>query len=1284
MNNGFVVFTKAGDDASSILGVGSTSQEGGNGSSHVNDGSNDEVFIAIPVLKSNEPIELTSNDLMETDPQDIVSILQDEKAPPLIWLEIATEYYRRGKPEVYTKVVESGLQYYQMREEEARAQRGRISYASQSESIIPLLCSIALFNTIEASRLKEKGMNAKQDEKIEKLMKSAKEYLDQASRVNSYDSGYRAAYGIYLMLDNKLDDALREFDNAIKLGVSSVAGTQKSGGGGGEMLAYIGKANIAFRKGKYKDASDGFKTVISLYPGCPSSVRVGLGLCFYHMGNTGRAYECFDRALELNPSDVDALVSLAIIEIGLSSEVEGLGTTTAEIAKNQQIARSLRTKAEAKLQKAYAIDGNNSLVLTHLANRFFLQKDRDYQKIDNMLHKAFDNTSSNKIRAEIRYALGRNAHAQAAEAAQNGDVDKMDRMLENANKKYEDAQMNWDTFPLLRLVQIQMMVRGSKPNIHGAEQKLSTLRNDPEFAEDEDFMLFHAALSAEKGSIQEALTLLRRVTDKNPENVEAWVLMAQLEQGSASKTSIEQGIRAYTKLLQALKGSGKKIPPELNNNIGVLYYRSGDLQKSVNALEAALKTSYFIHKGIKDDPSNLGDDFQDDKYRAENVTTAYNLARVYEAMARLDDAEVIHKAIIDKYPNYIDSRLRLGCIARDRGQMHDAEEIFKEACHPSTLNPDAWTLLANLQLKRGEKIPAMKKFNQITKTKEYKHDPYAWLAIANDSLDESQSVLKTDKKSDEALRAALGIYRVVISRYPKNLYAANGIGSVMSLRGTLTDARRVFERIREVADTAIPEAWVNLAHVWMEQGSYDAAATLYQQCLKRFYGSHDIDITLYLALAYFLSDKYTSARTTLLRGLRHRPNDLVLWFNLALVEEYEAIELINTIESSSQRKTQVVNAMNLLKHSLSLMEWLGEKKPSSTSSSSSSKHGSSSQTASSEKKDGDFEFFLPHEPQSPPGSPPDDTVSEDTLRIARANRETLLAPPSIAAPEKNKSEFVVAESEESEKVNESSDGSSRSYQSSHVQSRSVKERAASAKPFSKWEIAKNHAEKLKGYIKTGEQALQREIKREETSKAQSSKIAEESKKLAEEIKRKELEEEERRRLLQEERDKKAAELAKIGRIVRDEGDGGKGKKGGKRGKGKKDKKDKFLADDDEEESEEDDNDDNNINDDDDDGDNMEMQDDVVESDDDDNNNESSIKINRDDDEDNDDAFNSSTKRRSGDDDDDEVDAMFNEDDTADANNSSSQEASNTEQATSVQPPKKKRRAQIEEEEEEFQ
>lgn len=80
---------------------------------------------------------------------------------------------------------------------------------------------------------------------------------------------------------------------------------------------------------------------------------------------------------------------------------------------------------------------------------------------------------------------------------------------------------------------------------------------------------------------------------------------------------------------------------------------------------------------------------------------------------------------------YIDAILRLGCMHRDKGQIFDASDWFKEALQIDPESPDAWTLIGNLHFQKEEWGPGQKKFERILKSEKTAHDTYANVALGN-------------------------------------------------------------------------------------------------------------------------------------------------------------------------------------------------------------------------------------------------------------------------------------------------------------------------------------------------------------------------------------------------------------------------------------------------------------------------------------------------------------------------------------------------------------------------
>lgn len=75
--------------------------------------------------------------------------------------------------------------------------------------------------------------------------------------------------------------------------------------------------------------------------------------------------------------------------------------------------------------------------------------------------------------------------------------------------------------------------------------------------------------------------------------------------------------------------------------------------------------------------------------------------------------------------------LRLGAMARDKGNFYEASDWFKEALQINQDHPDAWSLIGNLHLAKQEWGPGQKKFERILKQPSTQNDTYSMLALGN-------------------------------------------------------------------------------------------------------------------------------------------------------------------------------------------------------------------------------------------------------------------------------------------------------------------------------------------------------------------------------------------------------------------------------------------------------------------------------------------------------------------------------------------------------------------------
>ena len=385
---------------------------------------------------------------------------------------------------------------------------------------------------------------------------------------------------------------------------------------------------------------------------------------------------------------------------------------------------------------------------------------------------------------------------------------------------------------------------------------------------------------------------LKKVTEQFPDDVEAWIELAQI----LEQNDLQGSLAAYAQATNILtENISADVPPEIWNNIAALHYRMGNLTEAKTKLELALERA----------KSEAEHDSQ--YYDSISVTMTYNLARLYEEMCDFDRADKLYKDILKEHPNYIDCYLRIGSMARDKGLIFVASDYFKDAQKINMNHPDTRSLLGNLHLAKMQWTLAEKNFDAVMKQRQ---DSYALIARGNYFLQCVHQPIRDKNKDKQNLQMALKTFTEVNRLDPKNIWAANGIGAVLAHKGYFIESRDIFAQVRE-ATADFSDVWLNIAHIYVEQKQYISAIQMYENCLKKFYKHHNVEVMQYLARAYFRAGKLNEAKTVLLKARRVAPQDTVLLFNIALVLQRLAMQILKDEKSVLTEVLQAVHELGL-------------------------------------------------------------------------------------------------------------------------------------------------------------------------------------------------------------------------------------------------------------------------------------------------------------------------------------------------------------------------------------
>ncbi|KFQ74108.1 RNA polymerase-associated protein CTR9, partial [Phaethon lepturus] len=723
---------------------------------------------------------------------------------------------------------------------------GNLDYRDHEKDQMTCLDTLAAYYVQQARKEKNK------DNKKELITQATLLYT-MADKIIMYDQNHLLGRACFCLLEgDKMDQADAQFHFVLNQSPNNIP-------------ALLGKACISFNKKDYRGALAYYKKALRTNPGCPAEVRLGMGHCFVKLNKLEKARlaKC-----------VGALVGLAVLEL------------------NNKEADSIKNGVQL-LSRAYTIDPSNPMVLNHLANHFFFKK--DYGKVQHLALHAFHNTEVEAMQAESCYQLARSFHVQE-------DYDQAFQYY------YQATQFASSSFVLPFFGLGQMYIyRGDKENASQCFEKV--LKAYPNNYETMKILgsLYAASEDQEKRDI--AKGHLKKVTEQYPDDVEAWIELAQI----LEQTDIQGALSAYgtaTRILQEKVQAD--VPPEILNNVGALHFRLGNLGEAKKYFLASL------------DRAKAEAEHDEHYYNAISVTTSYNLARLYEAMCEFHEAEKLYKNILREHPNYVDCYLRLGAMARDKGNFYEASDWFKEALQINQDHPDAWSLIGNLHLAKQEWGPGQKKFERILKQPSTQNDTYSMLALGNVWLQTLHQPTRDREKEKRHQDRALAIYKQVLRNDPKNLYAANGIGAVLAHKGYFREARDVFAQVRE-ATADISDVWLNLAHIYVEQKQYISAVQMYENCLRKFYKHQNTEVLLYLARALFKCGKLQECKQTLLKARHVAPSDTVLMFNVALVLQRLATSVLKDEKSNLKEVLNAVKELELAHRYFSYLSKVGDK-----------------------------------------------------------------------------------------------------------------------------------------------------------------------------------------------------------------------------------------------------------------------------------------------------------------------------------------------------------------------
>uniref|UniRef100_A0A0K0FP45 RNA polymerase-associated protein Ctr9 homolog (inferred by orthology to a zebrafish protein) n=1 Tax=Strongyloides venezuelensis TaxID=75913 RepID=A0A0K0FP45_STRVS len=655
----------------------------------------------------------------------------------------------------------------------------------------------------------------------------AMEHLNQGDEISKYDTNHILQRGFYLLYnDQKLDHAEAQF--------KFITNTNED-----HILALVGYACVFYNKKDYSKSLQLFKKVLKVRPKCPAYIRLGIGYCLLKLGYVKKARVAFERVLELEENNSYAMTALSVLDFN-----EGTLEST--------------TAGANRLIKSWKVDPTNTSTALELADFLFLRG--NYDKSEKYSRIAFQLAESPILKGRSHYLVGRFHHHKGE--------------IELAIKHYNIAVATCSPDfinPLFGLGQLYAKKKDFEKAIDYFEKILTTAPDNAETKKGLIMMYIRSpgkdAATRDKRTASVKQYFSELLVNENLNDPTLVVEHARF----VEKTNLPLALKETSRVIDMYKDSeGTKVPIELLNNYGVYLYMNKVFPEANTIFTQCLSR---VEKEC----------WQDNLYADSlELTLTFNLARTNEELGYTDKSVELYKRLLKWNPDYNEGNLRLGKLAEKRSDYKAATTHYQKVLSNDPHNIDALAALGCLFMKKRNFLEAQKKFEAILKFPEHKDNAYPYLALGVIWLEQLYKPNRNKEKDEENMSRAFEMFQKVLRNHPKNVYAGNCMGILLTFIGSYEEARECFSEVREALfDEKGP--WLNLAYVYGLLKNYLNAIRMYKAAIEKFGLDTDSDVLLALGRMYWKVEDYNNALDCMLQAVQHDSLNLYAKYNVAKI-----------------------------------------------------------------------------------------------------------------------------------------------------------------------------------------------------------------------------------------------------------------------------------------------------------------------------------------------------------------------------------------------------------------
>ncbi len=688
---------------------------------------------------------------------------------------------------------------------------------------------------------------------------------------------------------------------------------------------YLESGQRYYDSGKYKEAVIQFSNALRVDKNF-ADAHYRLGETFLKLGSAQNAYAELGRAVDLQPDNYKARISLANLLIGareVDKAAEQVGVVLQAQPNNAEAhqARSAiaalqgnRDLAIAEITKAVELDPKNAAVHVTFA-RLLAAYSADPGSIENHLKKALElDPKSTDIKEIVASFYEKQQRWEEAELLLNssvasdpysvqprvaladlyfrrGDTAKTEQILRQATSDLADdpagAQLMADYYLRIGALDKALTEFATQSAAHpkylvlkksyadllletGQQQKagevIRTLVKDN--ARDPGVVLLNGISLVQSGKVKEAVTVLQALVKDSPENAKARYWLARAAEAEGDAALAEQNLREAVRIAPGMIAAEEELA-----NIAIA---KGDF----NQLEEIAQKTIAVAPR-----SPLG-------YIWQGVVAGQR--------KNLPAAEQNFNKAVEIAPKSPLPYLRLGQFRIAQKRWADAERLLTHALELNPKNVETMQALTMVDIAQRQSAKAIARINaQIAKTPDVSGLYYLLAAVQNGQGDDSsaegnlEKALKFDSQNLRAIHLytrvelqlgkptkAIPVWEQWVTSHPNDAMAYAVLGSLVE-PSERNKAQTYYQKALQV-DPNQSIAANNLAFLMLETGqNTDMALTLAQTARRLTPDSPKSADTL--AWAYYYKGSYAMARTLLEGALKTAPNNAAYHYHLGMV-----------------------------------------------------------------------------------------------------------------------------------------------------------------------------------------------------------------------------------------------------------------------------------------------------------------------------------------------------------------------------------------------------------------